>query len=98
MNTKDIATMFKAMGDENRIRILWILYKGETCARDILEKLEISQPTLSHHMKVLCDSGIVTSSKKGKWVYYSLCREGIDLLRNGFEQLLEACENYEKKA
>ena len=98
MNAKDIAVMLKAMGDENRIRILWILYNGEACACEILEKLEISQPTLSHHMKVLCDAGIVTGSKKGKWVYYSLCRDGIDYLRNGFEKLLEACENYDMNA
>ena len=95
MNTMDMAVMLKAMGDENRIRILWILYKGEACARDVLEKLEISQPTLSHHMKILCDSGIVTGCKKGKWVYYSLCREGIESLRGGFEKLLEACEIFE---
>jgi ArsR family transcriptional regulator len=94
VDEKEIAVMLKAMGDENRIRILWILYEGEACARDILEKLNISQPTLSHHMKILCDAGIVIGSKKGKWVHYSLCRDGIDTLRMGFEKLLTACEQY----
>lgn len=66
------AKMFKAFCDENRLRILDMLSTGERCACELLEELEVVQSTLSHHMKILVDSGIVKSRKDGKWSYYSL--------------------------
>ncbi len=45
---------------------------GELCACEILEKFSITQPTLSHHMKILCDCGLVNGRKEGKWMHYSL--------------------------
>lgn len=77
MNEKKIAAVFKALGDENRIRILKLLHGGEKCACKLLEALSISQPTLSHHMKILCDSGIAVGRKEGKWTHYSISREGV---------------------
>lgn len=77
MDNKRVATMFKAFCDENRLRILQILQSGERCACNLLEEMQITQPTLSHHMKILCDSGIVTGRKEGKWMYYSISDEGI---------------------
>ena len=73
---KKIATVFKAFCDENRIRILKHLLTGEKCACVLLEHLHITQPTLSHHMKILCDSGIVIGKKEGKWMHYSISQEG----------------------
>ncbi len=70
------ARIFKALCDENRLAILDLLGGGERCACALLEELEISQPTLSHHMKVLCESGIVRAREDGKWTRYSLSREG----------------------
>lgn len=70
------ALIFKALGDENRIRILKLLRSGERCACKLLEELNISQPTLSHHMKILCDAGIVNGRKEGKWMHYSISAEG----------------------
>ena len=70
------ARVFKAMCDPNRVRILELLQTGEVCACALLEQLEISQPTLSHHMKILCDSGLVTGRKEGKWMHYSISEEG----------------------
>ena len=61
MSEQAVVRMFKALGDENRIRILKLLCSGEKCACTLLEALEISQPTLSHHMKILCDTGLVNS-------------------------------------
>jgi ArsR family transcriptional regulator len=55
-----------------------MLQSGEKCACDLLEQLEISQPTLSHHMKILCDSGIVTPRKEGKWTYYAFNKNGVE--------------------
>ena len=72
------ATVFKAFCDENRIRILDMLSTGEKCACRLLEEIDVTQPTLSHHMKILCDSGIVVGRKEGKWTHYSISQKGID--------------------
>ena len=77
MDNKKIAAMFKAFCDENRLHILELLRGGERCACDILEEMHITQPTLSHHMKILCDAGIVAGRKEGKWMYYSISKEGL---------------------
>jgi ArsR family transcriptional regulator len=68
--------VFRAFTDEHRIRVLELLREGEQCACVLLEDMEISQPTLSHHMKILCDSGIVKKRPVGKWSYYSIDLEG----------------------
>ena len=73
---KKTADMFKAFCDENRIKILRLLQSGEKCACVLLDDLHITQPTLSHHMKILCDSGIVAGRKEGKWMHYSISPEG----------------------
>lgn len=70
------AKVFKAFCDENRLAILDMLQSGEKCACVLLERLDITQPTLSHHMKLLCDSGVVTPRKEGKWTHYSISEEG----------------------
>jgi DNA-binding transcriptional ArsR family regulator len=76
LDAKRTALLFKAFCDENRVRILQLLSTGEKCACKLLEELPVSQPTLSHHMKILCDSGIVQGRKEGKWMHYSLSEEG----------------------
>ena len=68
--------VFKAFTDESRVRVLELLCDGEQCACVLLDDLKIKQPTLSHHMKILCDSGLVTSRKEGKWNYYSINASG----------------------
>ena len=73
---KKIAAIFRALGDENRVRILKLLQSGEKCACILLDDLQIAQPTLSHHMKILCDAQLVNGRKVGKWMYYSICSEG----------------------
>lgn len=73
---KSIVKVFKALDDEKRLQILEMIQSGEKCACVILEDMRISQSTLSHHMKILCDSGIVTGRKEGKWIYYSISPEG----------------------
>lgn len=72
-----IPTVFKAFCDENRIEILKQLLTGEKCACVLLDNLHISQPTLSHHMKILCSSGIVVMRKEQKWAHYSISEEGV---------------------
>ena len=73
---KETADIFKAFSDENRLMILECLQNGELCACDLLNNLKISQPTLSHHMKILCNAGVVSGRKEGKWVYYSIHKDG----------------------
>ena len=75
---KETARVFKAFCDENRLQILEMLRSGEKCACMLLDELQISQSTLSHHMKILCDSGIVRGRKEGKWVHYSIDPAGAE--------------------
>ncbi len=93
MDVHKAANIFKALGDENRIRILEILCTGEKCACKLLEELIISQPTLSHHMKILCDSGIVTGRRDGKWTHYSINRDSIGEIRMLLQALLSPKED-----
>lgn len=80
------AKIFKVLSDPKRLEILDLLVSGEMCACKILERFPITQPTLSHDMKLLCDSGIVAGRKEGKWMYYSLAKEGIAELKQFFNQ------------
>ena len=75
-----MARRFKALCDPNRVWILNILKNGEYCACHLLEMLNVGQPTLSHHMKILVDAEIVNARKQGKWIHYSLSDDGLDVL------------------
>ena len=79
---------FKALGDENRLTILSLLYGGEKCACMLLEEMKISQPTLSHHMKILCDANLVESRKEGKWMHYRIAENGIRDITDLFQNLM----------
>lgn len=70
------AKIFKAFCDENRLRILELLQNGEKCACTLQDELPIGQSTLSHHMKILIESGVVEVRKDKKWSYYSLSDKG----------------------
>lgn len=70
------ARIFKAVCDEKRLYIIDLLRQGERCACQLLEDLDISQPSLSYHMKILVESGIVRSRQDGKWTHYSISQAG----------------------
>lgn len=72
MEAETVSSICKALGDPNRLKIVQMLSGCEKCACVILEEFNITQPTLSHHMKILCDSGLVNVRKEGKWSYYFL--------------------------
>ena len=74
MDYRNDAKLFKALSDENRLQILAQLNNEEKCACVLLEKLAISLPTLSHHMRILAEARLVECRKEGKWMYYSLRR------------------------
>lgn len=79
---EDIVLVFKALSDSNRLMIIEMLQNDERCACKLLEDLNIAQSTLSHHMKILCDSGFVDSRRDGKWMKYSLNKQGFEAAKN----------------
>ncbi len=87
------AKVFKALGDPKRAFILNMLSYGELCACVILEKFDMSQSTLSHHMKILCDCGLVNSRSEGKWTYYSLNQEAISKAMGFFNAVTSSKDN-----
>ena len=78
MRYAEFALIFKALSDTTRLQIIDMLSCGELCACKILERFDITQPTLSYHMKVLMDSGIVTGKRDGAWMRYNLVPERIN--------------------
>jgi len=82
------AKIFKAFCDENRLKIIELLRNGEKCGCTLQEQMPICQSTLSHHMKILVDSGIVQVRKDRKWSYYSLSDGGAEGAKNQLVQLL----------
>lgn len=75
-NYQDDVKIFKALCDPKRLAILEQLRSGEKCACVLLEPMDLTQSGLSYHMKILCDSGIVTSRQEGKWTHYRLSASG----------------------
>jgi ArsR family transcriptional regulator len=70
-------TLFHALSDETRLRILERLRSGERCVWDLTEALEAAQSRLSFHLKVLKDAGLVNDRREGRWMYYTLDREAL---------------------
>ena len=79
------AKVFKALCDERRQKILELLQGGEKCACVLIEEMNMPQSSLSYHMKILCESGIVTGREEGKWTHYQISSYGsekaIELLK-----------------
>ncbi|MDY6065200.1 MAG: metalloregulator ArsR/SmtB family transcription factor [Finegoldia sp.] len=99
----ELSSKLKAISDKNRLKIIDMLSCGELCACHLLEGLGISQPTLSHHMKKLVQSGLVNARVEGSWTYYQLDLEAfeqtIDCLRNIFTEKEDCiCKGLEKSS
>lgn len=78
-----LAQMFKALGDPVRLRLLSVIASsagGEACVCDISATFHLSQPTISHHLKVLRSAGILDSERRGSWVYYRAIPEALQQL------------------
>lgn len=93
---------FKALSDMNRLQILEMLSCGEMCACDIVDGLNLSQPTISHHMKILQRAGIIMSEKRGKWMFYSIKQEKAGEILGYIKHLMSdkddcICKSIEKK-
>lgn len=72
MTEEKVSEICKALGDPKRLKIISLLTTGEQCACKLLKEFNITQPTLSHHMKILSEADLVSSRKEGKWTYYSI--------------------------
>jgi ArsR family transcriptional regulator len=78
-----LARMFRALGDRHRIRLLSLIAAadgGEACICDLTAPVGLSQPTVSHHMKLLVEAGLVTRDQRGKWAYYRVVPEAMEAL------------------
>ncbi|MGN0117019.1 MAG: ArsR/SmtB family transcription factor [Streptomyces albidoflavus] len=80
---EQLARMFKALGDPTRVRLLSLIAaqpEREACICDLVDPVGLSQPTVSHHMKQLVDAGLVTREQRGRWAFYRLVGETLDVL------------------
>lgn len=77
-----VVSVCRALGDDNRLKIVKLLSNGTMCGCKLLDALNITQPTLSHHMKILCDNGLVTAKKEGKRTHYTLCCTRLEEFKN----------------
>lgn len=82
------AKVFKALCDPKRLAILEQLRSGEKCACVLQEPMDLTQSGLSYHMKILCDSGIVTSRQEGKWTHYRLSPDGAAWVQKRLQAIL----------
>lgn len=87
--TTQIDQVFRALGDPHRLQILDLLMQREQNAGELLQQVDVVQSTLSHHMKSLCESGLVTARKSGKWTYYSVDRAVVELAREFLRKYLQ---------
>lgn len=77
----EVARVFKALGDPTRVRLLSLIAAGdggEACICDLIEPVGLSQGTVSHHMKLLADAGLVTREQRGRWAYFRLVQPALD--------------------
>lgn len=80
---EELARAFAALADPTRLRLLgFIAAAGEVCSCDLLVPLDRSQPTISHHTKVLADAGLITGEKRGRWVWWSIVPERVTEVRD----------------
>ena len=99
--------MFRALGDTHRLRAMHFLATADAgccstgegiCTCDVQALLGLSQPTTSHHMKILVDAGLVDAEKRGKWTYYTLSARGMLIARSALDTLLAAAPQGQKEA
>lgn len=79
-----LAGVFKALGDPTRVRLVSLIAAAdgaEACICDLTDPVGLSQPTVSHHMKVLAQAGLVTREQRGKWAYFRLVGDAFEALR-----------------
>ncbi len=81
-----IVERFKALGDPVRLTIVRELRHGQRCACELAERADVTAPLLSHHLKVLREAGLITGTKRGRWIDYDLDHDAVDELLAGFDR------------
>lgn len=86
----DNGKILRALSDENRLAAVRIIAKSDgICARDLLDEIDITQPTLSHHMKVLAESGLIDVIKEGRKRYYTINKDNADEFLDSLADLID---------
>lgn len=84
-----LARIFKALGDPTRVRLVSLIAAhdaGEACVCDLTDPVGLAQPTVSHHLKVLVDAGLITREQRGRWSYYRVVNETLDGLADALRR------------
>ncbi len=89
-----IITRFKALADSTRFEIMRLVaaQDGPVCACDIVDRFDVSQPTIAHHMKVLERAGLITVSRRGVWAYYAVNPQGLEAMNTAMSGFMPAVE------
>src|SRR5215207_4423705 len=89
---EQLVTMFKALADATRLDVYRLIAAQDEpiCACDVVDRFDVSQPTISHHLKVLREAGLITVSRRGVWAYYAADPRGLELLRESIESFSPA--------
>lgn len=88
--TSHAARRFRALGDPTRLRVLEIVARGEQCVCDLAATIDVPQPLLSHHVKILKQAGFITVRREGRWNYYAMNRERLEACVCTLEEALAA--------
>jgi ArsR family transcriptional regulator len=86
---EQIASALRVIADPARLRLVSLLSSGEACVCDLTEPLGLSQPTVSHHLRILAEAGLVEREQRGKWAYYRMVPERLELLRSALAPVTE---------
>ena len=92
MNAIDAALICRALSDTNRLQIIELLTHGEQCTCELLEHFSVTQPTLTHHMKILSECGLLSSRKEGVRTFYALNCETLGKFRKYIASLECRCD------
>ena len=87
---ESLARVFKALGDPTRVRLLSLIAAsdgGEACICDLTEPVGLSQPTVSHHMRLLADAGLISREQRGKWAYFRVIDQTLNAIRQALEPI-----------
>ena len=87
MDDTQILQILKALADSNRLAIIRHLSKGEACVCELLELFSVTQPTLSHHMRILSEADLVEGRREGKWIHYSIKDATLQAFQNTVQEL-----------
>ncbi len=81
------ARLFKVLADVNRLKIIELLIKGETCGCTLIDNLPISQPTLSYHLKMISEAGLADSKREGNWIKYYINKDKLTEIKLFIEKI-----------